>query len=169
MAVAELLNEIAKPDYDGLADADVVAALNTWQRVYVPCATKALSIMFAQIGLQGRVEVARDKGDIDDALWLRWKMLLGVMADPDIPTVMFDAKPILIADFFDSLLTLAVIDQTQHIWLTDLGVRSWTAGRKIYARDVKETDIVAAKELAALHAKVQSRREAVEADRKSVV
>lgn len=159
MAVAELLTEIAKPKYAGKSDPEIVAMLNEWQRKFVPCPTKALSIKFAEVGLQGSMDVAREQKAIDDDLWKRWRMLLGVMADKNIDLIMFDERKIAIADMLNSLLRLEVIDKTEHIWLTDLGVRSWTMGRRTFDRDVTEDDVKASRELAPLHEKVMTRRE----------
>lgn len=171
MAVAELLAELARADkdtaqpiYEGLSDKDIVAALNEWKHEYVPCETQSLSIKFKEIGLHGKIELAREKGIVDDELWLRWKSLLAVMADPAIPTVLFNEPPILIHDLFLTLLALGIIQEPHNHWLIDLGVRSYTIGRKCCACDVTEEYLAKARELETLNEKVAAQREAVKAE-----
>lgn len=159
MAVAELLTEIAKPEYVKKSDAEIASALNEWHTIYVPCPTSALRSKFAELNLIARLKVAREKALADDTLWSRCIGL--VDASDGTEPVMFDAKPLEIESLFHTLAKIGVINETECIWLCDLGRKQWTVARRCFARDVDAADIAAAKELKPLADKVAARRQYV--------
>lgn len=160
MAVAELLKELDKEEYTGLSAKERVALLNTQKTAYTVC--KAIDIVKKMDGmlLQGRTEMARNKGTLDDGFWLRWKTLMNIIETPS-NELYFNTKPLLIEDLFLTLSKSGVIDETELIWLLDLGRVVSTVGRAVFHRDVTVEDLDAAEPFRDVIAKVESRTEFV--------
>lgn len=169
MAVVELLMELARVDedenpvYDGKTDAEIVIALNEWHTTYVPCPTAALLKKFSELALQGRMELAREKGNVDDKHLARWLTLLKFCEQFAIP-VMFNAGRPSVADLFEYMSAAGIITPTETTWLLDLGCFRLTIGRTVFQRDVTAVDIAKAREMQPLANKVRTRREAEEAE-----
>lgn len=171
MSAIELINELRRkvvdPEtgeateagvYDGLSDEDKLAKLNEWHTRWVPCPTSALAEKFAELNLVGRVQVAINKGQLDDRQQAQWFGLKALSKTPKA-AVLFNDHPLSIPEFFDAIRDLGVINPTEHTWLLDLGRQQHTIARRVLARDATADDIVKIVELEPVVDKVLARRE----------
>jgi hypothetical protein len=164
MATDALLDELAAETYKGLDAQAKSNILNEWHTEWIPCPLSALRIMFDEILLDGRVQVARDKGTLDDDFWARWLTLIEMIKSKLNGFIDFSTKPIEFAEMIATLESMGVITDPEPTWLYDLGRKQHTLARMLYHYDVTPEIVTAIEDLWDLKDKIAAERTASLAD-----